>query len=376
VTRAVDPSLWPSARDYVQALADPSANLRSAALREVRVRPGMFGLPAAATGQNAVVLPVDGPDGAQALRCFTRRPADATRHRYRLLEQHLRREPHPSLTTVRWLEDEVLVDGRPWPVVVMPWLPGDTLHTAVEDRLGDADRLRGLARRVRAMVRELHEVRVAHGDLQHGNILVDEDDAIRLVDYDSVLVVGAETLVPDEVGHPAYQHPERLRTAAWGPGIDTFSALVIETSLLALGAEPDLFASFHDGENLVLGADDYAAPATSAALGRLLVSPDPEVVRRARLLRACLDAPLARLTSLEEVLATDPDALVAARPDSAPGARPEWVGGRGRAAEDRGWDEVPEDWAADAPATAPDFHFDPDAPVRTRRRRWGRRRQG
>lgn len=374
MTREVDPGMWPAASAYVQALASPSDCLRSDDLCRVRVRPGMFGLPASATGQNAVVVPVDGPDGALALRCFTRRPADATRHRYRLLEQHLRSIPHPALTTVRWLEDEITIDGRPWPLVVMPWLPGDTLHTAVEDRLGDPARLRGLAEGVRVLTRGLHAVRVAHGDLQHGNVLVDDDDAIRLVDYDSVLVVGAETLVPDEVGHPAYQHPERLRTGAWGPGIDTFSALVIEASLLALAVEPDLFATFHDGENLILGAADHAAPSESAALARLAVSPDPEVVRRARLLRACLAAPLARLTSLDEVLAADPDELAAARPDSAPGARPDWVEGRGRRLGDDGaWSSVPDDWAEGAANEVPDFDFDPTAAPP--RRRWGRRRR-
>lgn len=375
MSREVDPGLWPSASDYVQALSDPATCLRSDVLRVSRVRPGLFGLPAAATGQNAVVLPLDGPAGPQALRCFTRRPADATRHRYRLLEQHLRAEPHPALTTVRWLDDEIVVDGRVWPVVVMPWLPGDTLHTAVEERLGEPDRLRRLAGRIRSMARELHEARVAHGDLQHGNILVDEADAVRLVDYDSVLVVGAETLVPDEVGHPAYQHPERLRTGAWGPGIDTYSALVIETSLLALAAEPELFEAFHDGENLVLGAADHAAPGGSAALARMAAGPDPGVAHRVRLLRAALAAPLARLTSLEDVLATDPDELAAVRPDSAPGARPAWVEARGRRAPDAdGWAEVPDDWAADADGSVPDFHFDPEAPA-DRRRRWRLRRR-
>ena len=372
--REIDPGRWPAANDYVQAISDPASTLRSANLREVQVRPGMFGMPAAATGQNAVVFPVDGPEGALALKCFTRPPADATRHRYKLLELHLRANPHPALTTVSWLEDEITVDGRAWPLVVMPWLPGETLHTAVEERLGSPERLRGLASSVRTLVNDLQAARVAHADLQHGNVLVDEDDVIRLVDYDSVLVVGAETLVPDEVGHPAYQHPQRLRSGYWGPTVDTFSALVIELSLRGLAADPQLFDDFHDGENLVLGAADYADPAGSAALERLDESPDPEVARLADLLRAALMAPLARLTTLEEVHATSAEELAAARAGLAPGAMPSWVVDQGTRMEDDGsWDVVPEGWVADGSEAIPDFNFDPSAPPpRKKRRFWSR----
>ena len=37
-----------------------------------------------------------------------------------------------------------------------------------------------------------------------------------------------------EVGHPAYQHPQRLREGAYGPEVDRFPLLVIYLAIRAL----------------------------------------------------------------------------------------------------------------------------------------------
>jgi len=47
--------------------------------------------------------------------------------------------------------------------------------------------LQQLAERFRTMVSRLKEAGIAHGDLQHGNILVIDDD-YKLVDYDGIYV--------------------------------------------------------------------------------------------------------------------------------------------------------------------------------------------
>lgn len=42
------------------------------------------------------------------------------------------------------------------------------------------------------MCKKLHEKSIAHGDLQHGNILVDSNGNIYLIDYDSMFVPSLE----------------------------------------------------------------------------------------------------------------------------------------------------------------------------------------
>src|SRR5207248_10425515 len=57
-------------------------------------------------------------------------------------------------------------------------------------------------------VRHLEAAKVAHGDLQHGNILV-RGGSIQLVDYDGMWVPALSGRDATEIGHRAYQHPER-----------------------------------------------------------------------------------------------------------------------------------------------------------------------
>src|SRR5437667_53761 len=82
------------------------------------------------------------------------------------------------------------------------------------------------------LVRHLEAAQVAHGDLQHGNILV-RGGSIQLVDYDGMWVPALRGRKATELGHRAYQHPERSEQD-YGQEIDRFSALVIYLSLPAL----------------------------------------------------------------------------------------------------------------------------------------------
>jgi hypothetical protein len=108
---------------------------------------------------------------------------------------------------------------------------------------------------------------VAHGDLQHGNVLVTREGELRLIDFDGVLLFdpasGAHlTAPPTEVGHPNYQHPQRIEDGHVSRFVDTFSALLVHTSLRALVTDPGLWA-FHRGENLVLEQRDLFEPESS-----------------------------------------------------------------------------------------------------------------
>ena len=110
------------------------------------------------------------------------------------------------------------------------------------------------------LVHALRVAGVAHGDLQHGNIIV-EHGQLRLVDHDGIYVPKMAGWTASEVGHQHYQHPKR-EAQHFDEKLDHFSSLVIYLSLLALAEKPDLWQEYHD-ENLLFTKADFANPDSS-----------------------------------------------------------------------------------------------------------------
>ena len=297
---------WPTAADYVGAVQDPGAAFLHPDLVGLRLRPGMMGLPAAATGQNAIVFDADGPAGRTALRCFTSVPARGD-EAYRLLESM---DLPDVLVPVTWCDAALAVHGGSWPVVTMPWIVGDPLQRWVGDHLHLPARIAALADAWVEACRLLFACGVAHGDLQHGNVLVTATGEIRIIDFDGVLLFdpnsgSPSTAAPSEVGHPNYQHPQRIEDGHTSRYVDTFSALLIHTSLRALVVDPGLWAH-HAGENLVLAREDLFEPEVSEVFARMRRSTDPVVVRGIDLLARWCRAGVAANLTLGDALGAAP----------------------------------------------------------------------
>lgn len=306
------PGTWPTGLDYTTAIQDPDSLLPE--LRSGNLVRDMLGMPMSASGQSAIVFQLEGDDGPVALRCFTRPPEHGA-VRYRALARHIERRPCDALVAARWVDEAITVDGRDWPAVSMPWVPGLPLNIAVEDLLGQPAKLLGLAARWLDVVDSMRAAGIAHGDLQNGNVLVDEDLTIRLVDLDGVWVPALRTHPPIETGHPDFQHPNR-RTHHWGPEVDAFAGFVIHMSLRALAADPSLW-EHHAGENLVLGAADFRCPGATAAWEHLNRSPDPEVRRWTGLLREICTAATPPEGFVSDLLPASPLFTVAGIDDEA-----------------------------------------------------------
>src|SRR2546425_9490716 len=89
----------------------------------------------------------------------------------------------------------------------MQWAKGDLLHSHIEKNLGYPAVLAALRAKWAILVRHLEAAQVAHGDLQHGNILV-RGGSIQLVDYDGMWVPALRGRHATEIGHRAYQRSE------------------------------------------------------------------------------------------------------------------------------------------------------------------------
>jgi similar to nter part of tr len=148
-------------------------------------------------------------------------------------------------------------------VIVMRWIKGETLDVFISRNLQNPHQLLQAADVFITMTRSLHRERVSHGDLQHGNIIIQEHYGhifIYLVDYDSICFPNIEGQQEYIAGVPDYQHPSRIQgdNNRLTEKADYFSELIIYLSLLAIAEKPYLWQLYGNGEHLLFCVDDFS----------------------------------------------------------------------------------------------------------------------
>ncbi|MGH3236564.1 MAG: hypothetical protein ACRDOH_25575, partial [Streptosporangiaceae bacterium] len=130
--------------------------------------------------------------------------------------------------------------------------------------------------------------------------MVDQEGRLRLVDFDGVWIPQlAGQSPPTEFGHPNYQHPGRH---AWDRWLDTFSALVIYLSLVALSKDPGLWLALYNSKNLLFAKNDFFPPFKTEAWKQLAAMGNPQVDELVRRLQECCDLDWVSSKSLEMTL--------------------------------------------------------------------------
>jgi methylphosphotriester-DNA--protein-cysteine methyltransferase len=281
---ALTPINWPSARHFTEALQYPSVSFTNSYLRDTLPAVDKLGMPLVTSGQFAYVYKLNRPDGGSwAVRCFRSYLADR-QERYAAYDAHFRENFLGALPRFAYEPEGLFIGNRRYPILVMEWLSAPTLDSYVGKVLDKPDVLQHLADEWVRLMAELRAAGVAHGDLQHGNILV-QNGGFRLVDLDGMYVPALRGWRACEVGHQHFQHPRRAES--WfHEGLDNFSALSIYLSLIALAKRPSLWGEHHD-ENLLFTKQDFQQPDKSALWPRVSELSD-EHKRLARLLsEAC-----------------------------------------------------------------------------------------
>jgi hypothetical protein len=256
---------WPSARLFTEAVQCPAVCFAHPELRDTIPAVDKLGMPLVTSGQFAYVYKLRSARGIYAVRCFRGHLGDRER-RYQLLEAHLREHPVAAIPKFAYDSQGILVSGQRYPMLVMEWIDAPTLDVYLAEVVGRREVLLHLADEWLKLLASLRAAGVAHGDLQHGNIIV-EHGQFRLVDYDGMFVPAMTGWAAHEVGHQHYQHPARA-AAHFNADLDNFSALVIYLSLIALAERPALWAEHHD-ENLLFTKEDFLAPDDSRLLQQI-----------------------------------------------------------------------------------------------------------
>jgi len=253
----------PRGDEYVATLQHPSVAFRDYDLRGATIESRPNGLPRPYTGGFTMTFHAAGPRGEWAIRCFTRDVRELAR-RYDAIGRFTSTTSDQAFARAELIPDEILVGGRRRPIIKMEWIRGPQLNAYVDRHHGDAAAMRSLAEEVVALGTRLESMGIAHGDLQHGNILVTSVGAVRLVDYDDLYLPELSDLqFSSGLGHQNFQHPGRT-SRDFGPHMDRFSLYAIYVALLALAEDPTLWAAYDGGdERLLFKRDDYADPENS-----------------------------------------------------------------------------------------------------------------
>ncbi len=263
---------WPLASHFSATLQNPRIAFRDERLRSSCIEKNGQNQPRPWAGAFAVVYKGVDPEGQQpfAVRIFTTESPER-RERYELISGYLQGRKLHCLVDFEYRDGGIRSagDGKWYPLIIMDWVQGETLFNWLRSRCleGNREAIAQIADRWLEAVQEMNDNSIAHGDLQHGNIMVTQGWQIKLVDYDGMCVpplVGRRNL---EVGVEPYQHRDRGAGTLLSLDLDNFSALVIYVALRALSIQPALWSKYVEQvgyDKLLFRREDFQVPAQSA----------------------------------------------------------------------------------------------------------------
>lgn len=288
--RASARQFWPSPQDYSEAVQTAAASFVDEELRQGRVETTNLDLPRSVSGNFATVFCFRCPQRKVAVRCFLHN-IPHQQERYHAISQYVLNDGLPCTVPFEYVPKGIKIHGEWYPILKMEWVEGVTLKQFIETNLGNSMALNLLGSYFKEMTLSLTRCGVAHGDLQHDNIMISSDE-LRLVDYDGMYVPALSGRTASELGHPNYQHPHRCEKD-FGPHLDNFSAWVIYASLKALSRDPSLWPKLNaNGECLLFRRSDFEHREVSQAFALLTNHSDAHVRYCSSQIFDWLDQPL------------------------------------------------------------------------------------
>jgi len=217
------------------------------------------------TGGFAAIFHLHKDRSQWAVRCFYK-DLPELRRRYDAIGRFLSKRPDEVFVGASLLHDGILVQGKRHPIIKMVWIDGDPLNLYIERNISKRQAISWLPDAFLDLTARLEKLGIAHGDLQHGNIMV-TDHSLKLIDYDGIFLPELKGLPNNQQGHKNFQLPSRADE--YGPEIDRFSEVVIYTALKAVVESPSLWKKYSNGENLLFKQDDFVDPDSSELMSDL-----------------------------------------------------------------------------------------------------------
>lgn len=253
----------PRGDEYVAAVQNPSTAFSDPELKVSIPETDQFGIPKPYSGGFTTTFHLQNHSQHWAVRCFTRAIPDL-QGRYEAIGRFLQTCADGFFVKAICLNQGIRVGSQWHPIIKMQWLDGETLNTFIDRNISTPGVISKLIPEFVALVKRLESLKVAHGDLQHGNILV-KHGKLYLIDYDGFYLPELSSLKTNEIGHLNYQHPSRTG-AHYNSTIDRFSAIVIYLGLSAVAASPPLWHKYDNSENILFCSNDFADVESSPLL--------------------------------------------------------------------------------------------------------------
>lgn len=289
---------WPTPQDYNESVQMPEYSFADEQLTKGTPELTPIGLPKPVTGNFASVYRFETGQKFIAVKCFLRNVLDQ-QQRYVLLSQFMAANNTPYIVDFEYVSRGIRVKTDWYPILKMDWVEGIALDQYLRKHAGNRANIERILSQFAKVIGELKRLGIAHGDLQHGNIIVQPSD-LRLVDYDGMFVPALTGETSNELGHPSYQHPQRTATN-FSASLDDFSAWLIYSSLTILTREPMLFKKYAGGDECILFRHpDLKDPDNSRLFRELLNHPNADVKARAELIKRLAECPISRIPAFQE----------------------------------------------------------------------------
>ena len=290
--------ILPRGDEYNVAVQNPRIAFVDTDLKNSSVETTPLGLPKPYSGGFTITYKLSNHQSAWAVRCFHRDIQDLQK-RYQSIGNFLSKNQSSYFVNAQYLTDGIKINGKGYPIIKMRWFEGEPLNIYLGKTNNQKNNIEKLLADFVQLINELEKFGIAHGDLQHGNIIV-KNDKLHLIDYDGMYLPELASLKTNEIGHINYQHPKRSATH-YNQNIDRFSAIVIYIGLKAISLKPTLWNKYENGENILFRSQDYADLQNSPLIQDLLII--PEIKPLVERFIGCCHSDFEKIPSLNNFLA-------------------------------------------------------------------------
>lgn len=251
---------YPLISEYIEAIKSAEDNFEE--LSYLKPVLGDDGLPVMTSGNFAVVFKMKDEQSGKlyAVKCFTKEQ-EGRAEAYREIAKELEVVSSPYILSIRYLDKELFVDTdqtteTEFPVLLMDWVDGVPLNNYIRQHINDSNSLRHLSHNFKKMSIWLFSQPFAHGDLKPDNILVKQDGALVLVDYDGMFVPSMKGEKKRELGSPDFQNPHKA-AERFDKNMDLFSIVSIFLSLSIVAYDSNTLALYGTADRLLFSVNDY-----------------------------------------------------------------------------------------------------------------------
>lgn len=171
------------------------------------------------TGGFTIVFPYVLNGEKWAFRCWHAEMGNV-RRRFEIISKAIQSANAEYLCDFTYTDEGIVVDGKIYPTTRMRWVDGVTIKDFICSNKSNRAVLETLANNFLLLVQDMHRRGFAHGDLQHGNIIVDKSNQLFLVDYDSFYCKELQGESDIITGLKDYQHPLRCHNTIASDKLD------------------------------------------------------------------------------------------------------------------------------------------------------------